>query len=179
MRPASEFDPNHLPTFAMIAPTLCHDGHDCPNADVDSWLRGFVQPILDGADYRAGRTAVFVLWDEDRPVPNLLVAPSARPGPISAPASHAAALVTIETLLGLPTLAPGPATGYHRPARRLRGLAAQRQLHTTPTHCDDPWFPAPLFPPPSVTPTASMPWSAFWDVWLFITVTVLPAATFT
>ena len=111
VRPASEFDPNHLPTFAMIAPTLCHDGHDCPNADVDSWLRGFVQPILDGADYRAGRTAVFVLWDEDRPVPNLLVAPSARPGPISAPASHAAALVTIETLLGLPTLHQGQLPG--------------------------------------------------------------------
>jgi hypothetical protein len=107
VRPASELDPNHLPTFAMVAPTLCHDGHDCPNATVDGWLRGFVQPILDGADYRAGRTAVFVLWDEDRPVPNLLVAPSARPGPIAGHASHAAALVTIEKLLGLPTLTQG------------------------------------------------------------------------
>jgi hypothetical protein len=54
---------------------------------------------------------VFVLWDEDRPVPNLLVAPSARPGPISTPASHAAALVTIEKLLGLPTLDQGQLPG--------------------------------------------------------------------
>ena len=129
---------------------------------------------------------MFVLWDEDRPVPNLLVAPSARPGPISAPASHAAALVTIETLLGLPMLDQGqlPGTADLRAASGSSGEGrvphcGEGQLHTTPTHCDDPWFPDPLFPPPSVTPTASMPWSAFWDVWLFVTVTVLPAATFT
>jgi hypothetical protein len=95
----------------MVAPTLCHDGHDCPNSQVDDWLRSFVQPIVDGADYRAGRTAVFVLWDEDHPVPNLLVAPSARPGPRPGPASHAAALVTIEKMLGLPVLAQGQLPG--------------------------------------------------------------------
>jgi hypothetical protein len=111
VRPASELDPDHLPTFAMVAPTLCHDGHDCPNSRVDEWLRGFVQPIVGGADYRAGRTAVFVLWDEDHPVPNLLVAPSALPGPRQGPASHAAALVTIEKLLGLPVLAQGQLPG--------------------------------------------------------------------
>jgi hypothetical protein len=106
VRPATELDPNHLPTFAMIAPTLCHDGHDCPNADVDQWLRSFVSPILDGADYRSGRTAVFVLWDEDHPVPNLLIAPGAQPGPRPGSGSHAAALATIERMLGLPLLPP-------------------------------------------------------------------------
>jgi hypothetical protein len=109
--PASAFDPNHLPTFAMVAPTLCNDGHDCANAKVDAWVRGFVQPILDGADYRAGRTAVLVLWDEDRPVPNLLVAPSAQPGARPGTASHAAALATIERMLGLPVLAQGQLVG--------------------------------------------------------------------
>ena len=39
VRPLTELDPNHLPTFAMVAPTLCHDGHDCPNA---RWTSGCV-----------------------------------------------------------------------------------------------------------------------------------------
>jgi hypothetical protein len=107
VRPGSELDPNRLPTFAMVAPTLCDDGHDCPNPTVDRWLRGFVQPILDGADYQAGRTAVLVLWDEDHPVPNLLIAPSALRGPRPGDGSHAAALATIEHMLGLPVLAGG------------------------------------------------------------------------
>ena len=111
VRPLTELDPNHLPTFAMVAPTLCHDGHNCANPTVDSWLRGFLQPIFDGADYQAGDTAVLVLWDEDHPVPNLLVAPSARPGPRPGPASHAAALVTIEKMLGLPVLQQGQLPG--------------------------------------------------------------------
>jgi hypothetical protein len=106
VRPLTELDPNHLPTFAMVAPTLCHDGHDCPNATVDQWLRGNLSTILGGADYRAGRTAVFVLWDEDHPVPNLLIAPSAQPGPRPGDGSHAAALATMERMLGLPLLAP-------------------------------------------------------------------------
>jgi len=35
--------------------------------------------MLDGTDYRAGNTAVFVLWDERDPEPNVLIAPSAQP----------------------------------------------------------------------------------------------------
>jgi len=111
VRPLTELDPAHLPTFAMVSPTLCHDGHDCPNATVDQWLGGFVQPILDGADYRTGRTAVLVLWDEDHPVPNLLIAPGARPGPRPGNGSHAAALATVERMLGLPVLAQGQLVG--------------------------------------------------------------------
>ncbi len=105
VRPFTEFDPNHLPTFAMITPNLCNDGHNCGNAKVDSWLSAHLGAILRGADYRSGTTAVFVVYDEDRPVPNLLVAPAARRGPITAfTASHNAALRTWEQMLGLPAL---------------------------------------------------------------------------
>jgi hypothetical protein len=107
VRPLTELDPDQLPTFAMITPNLCDDGHDCPNATVDAWARVHVGALLGGADYRAGTTAVFVLWDEDHPVPNLLVAPSALPGPRPGPGSHAGALKTIEEILGLPVLAQG------------------------------------------------------------------------
>ena len=111
VRPLTELDPNQLPTFAMVAPTLCHDGHDCPNADVDRWLRGFLPSIFGGADYRAGRTAVLLLWDEDQPVPNLLIAPGAQAGPRPGSASHAAALATMEKMLGLPVLQQGQLVG--------------------------------------------------------------------
>jgi hypothetical protein len=107
VRPGRELDPNNLPAFAMVTPTLCNDGHDCPNSTVDDWARVHVGAILAGDDYAAGTTAVFVLWDESDPVPNLLIAPSAQPGPRAGAGSHAAALRTIEGLLGLPVLAQG------------------------------------------------------------------------
>jgi phosphatidylinositol-3-phosphatase len=107
VRPLTELDPNHLPTFAFITPTLCNDGHDCPNDTVDAWTREHLGAILAGTDYQAGTTAVFVLWDESRPVPNLLIAPSALPGPLPATASHADAMRTFEDLLGLPILQQG------------------------------------------------------------------------
>ncbi len=72
--------------------------------DVDDWARRVVGAILSGRSYREGRTAVFVLWDEYHPVPNLVVAPSATPGPRSTPASHAALLRTVDEMLGLPIL---------------------------------------------------------------------------
>jgi phosphatidylinositol-3-phosphatase len=107
VRPANELDPNNLPTFAILTPDLCHDGHDCLNSTVDDWARVRIGAILAGDGYRAGNTAVFVLWDESDPVPNLLIAPSAQAGPRDGAGSHAAALKTIEELLGLAVLAQG------------------------------------------------------------------------
>jgi hypothetical protein len=113
VRPIAELDPNHLPTFTFLTPDLCNDGHDCPASTVDDWSRTHIAAVLAGDDYRAGNTAVFVLWDglhlvpgKDRPIPNLIIAPSAHPGPRSGIGSHAGALKTIELLLGLPVLAP-------------------------------------------------------------------------
>lgn len=61
--------------------------------------------ILASASYQAGTTAVFVIYDEDRPVPNLLIARTAHQGGLATPvAGHSAALRTIEALLGLPVL---------------------------------------------------------------------------
>src|SRR4029078_12725098 len=71
VRPLRELNPNDLPNFAFVTPNLCNDGHDCPNDVVDTWARDHIQPVLDSAAYQAGEVAVFVWYDEDRPVPNL------------------------------------------------------------------------------------------------------------
>jgi hypothetical protein len=105
VRPATEMNVDALPTFAMIIPSRCSNGHSCPISTVDSWLKRELTTILGGASYRGGRTAVFVLYDEDRPMPNLIIAPTAHTGLLTRPiASHSDALKTFDEMLGLPVL---------------------------------------------------------------------------
>jgi acid phosphatase len=103
-RPYGEFDPNHLPNFAFVTPTLCNDGHDCSNATVDAWARANVQPVLDSAAYQAGQVAVFIWYDEDAPDPNLQIAPTAAHGPFAPAVTYASTLRAWESMLGLPCL---------------------------------------------------------------------------
>jgi hypothetical protein len=79
--------------------------HDCPIATGDQWLATWVPRILDSATYRAGATAVFIIWDEPTPVGDVVVAPSVRPGTVSnLPVSHYSLLRATEEMLGLPLL---------------------------------------------------------------------------
>jgi hypothetical protein len=108
VRPLSVLDADNLPTFALITPDLCHDGHDCSDKVVDTWARGLVSEILDGASYKAGKTLVVLTYDEDQPVPNLIIAPTAHKGMItSMVGSHADLLKTFEQVLGLPVMDQG------------------------------------------------------------------------
>ena len=106
VRPLSDFDPNKLPNFAFITPTLCNDGHDCSDATVDGWAKAHVQPVLNSTAYKRGKVAVFIWYDEDHPVPNLWITPTAHPGALStAGAGYAGTLKAWESMLGLPCLA--------------------------------------------------------------------------
>ena len=108
-----------LPTFSFVTPNLCDDTHDCSVAAGDSWLKGFLPPLLAGADYKAGHTAVFVIWDEYTPMPDVVISPTTPPGTVSAQSfDHYALLRTTEELLGLPLLgraasAPSMRTAFH------------------------------------------------------------------
>ena len=104
VRPYSEFDPNNLPTFAWVTPTLCSDGHDCNDATVNSWASTNVQRVLDSAAYQAGKTAVIIWYDEDHPVPNTQMAPTSHKGQIAQTGvgSHAALLALRELAGGRP-----------------------------------------------------------------------------
>lgn len=101
--------PGVLPTFAWVTPTLCNDGHDCDDATVESWASVNVQRVLGSATYQAGKTAVFIWYDEDHPVPNTQIAPTSHKGQITQTGvgSHAALLKTFEDMLGLSILTQG------------------------------------------------------------------------
>ena len=99
-----------LPTFALVAPDLCHDMHDCSVATGDAWLHRFLPPVLRSP--ALARSAIFVVTDEPRglappsdPVPALALGPLVRAGSrYSAKTSHYGLLSTIEGSLGLPRL---------------------------------------------------------------------------
>jgi phosphatidylinositol-3-phosphatase len=98
-----------LPSFSFVTPNICNDMHSCPVATGDRWLQGFVQSLVAGASYRAGDTVLFITFDEgegsSNRVATVVVAPSTRPGTVSAVRfDHYSLLATSEKLLQLPRL---------------------------------------------------------------------------
>jgi hypothetical protein len=93
--------------FTFVTPNLCNDTHDCSVATGDAWLQTFLGKVFASAEYQAGKTAVFLTWDEDdsshsNHIATIVAAPSVTPG--SAPAatfSHYSMLRTTEEMLGL------------------------------------------------------------------------------
>ena len=61
----SDIDAGRLPNVGLLVPDICHDGHDCSLATADAWLKSWIGRIMAGPDYRAGRLAVVVTFDED------------------------------------------------------------------------------------------------------------------
>ena len=108
----NDLDAASLPDLAMIVPNTCHDMHDsagCATTNSikngDDWLNANLSRILNSGIYKAGKTAIFVVWDEDTPMPNVIVAPSVVPGTVyGGPLSHEGLLRTTEEMLGLPCL---------------------------------------------------------------------------
>jgi hypothetical protein len=96
---------NTLPSFSLITPNVCNDTHDCSITTGDTWLSRWLPVILGSQSYQAGRTAVVVLYDEDTPVPNFVVAPSVIPGTVVTGAySHYSLLRATEEMLGITNL---------------------------------------------------------------------------
>ena len=101
----ADVDSGRLPSFALVVPNICDDGHNCPATTGDRWLADWLPHILDSSAYRSGNTAVFVVWDESTPMPNIVISPTTPPGLVSSVAiDHYALLRTTEELLGLPLL---------------------------------------------------------------------------
>ena len=98
-----------LPSFAFVTPNLCSDTHDCSVATGDAWLESWFAKILASPSYLAGKTVVFLTWDEDdgsasNHIPTIVVGPSTPAGTVSGTAfDHYALLKTAEQLLGITT----------------------------------------------------------------------------
>jgi hypothetical protein len=103
--------------FTFVTPNGCHDMHSSSCASTwaglvqlgDNWLSSFLKAVFATPQYRSGRTAVFVTWDESshgdaatQKIPTLVFAPSVRPGiVVTKRFDHYALLRTTEQLLGL------------------------------------------------------------------------------
>jgi phosphatidylinositol-3-phosphatase len=96
-----------LPAFSFVTPNVCNDMHDCPVETGDGWLKTWVPKITAGRDYLAGKTVLFVTWDENdgsrgNRVATIVVSPYTAPGTRSgSPFSHYSLLRTTEELLGI------------------------------------------------------------------------------
>jgi hypothetical protein len=91
--------------FTFVTPNLCSDMHDCSVSTGDSWLAGFLPPLLASSQYRAGKTAIIVTFDEgtgDNHIVTIVIAPPVHPRARSGTAyTHYSLLRTTEEMLGL------------------------------------------------------------------------------
>jgi len=121
---ATDLADNALPAFSFVTPNMIDDMHDGTIAQGNAWLAKNLPVILNSHEYKAGKTAVFITWDEGSGgypiedcddstvtdtsciVPTIVISPSTAAGTVSrAFYSHYSLLGTTEQLLGLPKLA--------------------------------------------------------------------------
>jgi phospholipase C len=96
-----------MPRFVWITPDLCHDGHDCSNSVVNSWLAQTVPAILATHAWQGGGV-LFITWDEGEDSANsvltLVIEPDMLVHTSANGYNHYSLLATIEDELGVPRL---------------------------------------------------------------------------
>jgi phospholipase C len=96
-----------LPDVGLVTPNLLHDGHDGTPAQADAWLRSWVPALMSGPDWRSGRLAITVVFDEGETteqVPFVLMAPGLSGVKISESANQYALTRLIDAVIGAPPL---------------------------------------------------------------------------
>jgi acid phosphatase len=96
-----------LPNVGLITPNLLHDGHDGTPAQADAWLRAWIPVLMSGPDWRSGRLAVVVVFDEGETteqVPFVLMTPGVSGVKISEAANQYALTRLIDEVIGAPPL---------------------------------------------------------------------------
>jgi hypothetical protein len=105
----ADVNSGNLPAFSIILPNNQHNMHDNNVLSGDAYAQSILDPLLNSQAYTNSDLAIFFLWDEDTPIPNVILAPSVIPGTkisVSSgnPISHFSALRTWEEMLALPLL---------------------------------------------------------------------------
>src|SRR5262252_1867065 len=109
-----------LPSVGLITPNLINDAHDGTLGQADAWLRRWIPVIMSGPDWRHGRLAIAVVFDEGEPglrVPFVLIAPGLSGAVTRQPLDHYALTRLIDQVIGAPPLRQ--AAGAPDLARRL------------------------------------------------------------
>ena len=109
-----------LPSVGLITPNLINDAHDGTLGQADAWLRRWIPVIMSGPDWRHGRLAIAVVFDEGEPglrVPFVLIAPGLSGAGVRQPLDHYALTRLIDQIIGAPPLRQ--AAGAPDLARRL------------------------------------------------------------
>jgi acid phosphatase len=109
-----------LPSVGLITPNLINDAHDGTLGQADAWLRRWIPVIMSGPDWRHGRLAIAVVFDEGEPglqVPFVLIAPGLSGAVVRQPLDHYALTRLIDQIIGAPPLRQ--AAGAPDLARRL------------------------------------------------------------
>ena len=119
---AADLSANRLTSFVYIAPNACHDGHDCSDSQVDSWLRSNIDPLVRHVVAQSA-DALVITFDESETtsssnggwrVPWIIVGGKVRSGYRSTTTyTHAATLRFVLESLGIGSY-PGAAAGAPR-----------------------------------------------------------------
>ena len=120
--------PDLSAAFTFITPNLCHDMHSnsCPGNDDeirqgDQWLQGFVPKLLATPQYQAGKTVIFITWDEEgsNHIPTLVLSPTTSHVRSSTAFTHYSMLRTTEEILGIPLIGGAASASSMRSAFHL------------------------------------------------------------
>lgn len=129
-----------LPTFSFITPNLCNDVHSCGTTTGDNWLKALMPKIIASPAYQSGDTMVAVWFDEDTPIPNIVMSKSAKHVVLNdASYSHYSLLRTTEDLLGITThLGKAASAPSFAAAYNLTGTGGGGGSTPTPTSTPPP-----------------------------------------
>jgi hypothetical protein len=102
-----------LPTVSFVIPNLCHDMHDCPVADGDTWLRANLSAYAQWA--RTHNSLLIVTFDEDdsssgNRITTIFFGAHIRAGRYGQRIDHYSVLRTLETMYGLVPLGGAAST---------------------------------------------------------------------
>ena len=116
----SDINSGNMPTFAFVGPNddggCSSCGGDVDPQKLDGYLQQWLPQIFATPSYQAGKTAIFITWDESdnktsNQVPLIAIAPSIPAGiQVSDTFDHYSLLRSIEEMLGIPNLLGNAAT---------------------------------------------------------------------